>query len=123
MKNSLPEDPSLFLQFFGDTPKFRIIDFLLEHRLEDFTKTDIAKGAGVSPVSLFNHWGVLEKNGIVKVTRTIGRVRLFQLNEKSHVVAQLKSMELALIRQAADSEEEKAVMRVKSRASFSPHPI
>lgn len=112
----MSEDHSLFLEFFGDTPKFRMIDFLLENRLSDFTKTDIAKGSGVSPVSLFNHWDVLEKNGLVKVTRTVGRIRLFQLNESSPVVAQLRAMELALMRHAADSKEEKELMRVKAKS-------
>ena len=52
---------SLFLQFFGDKPKFRIIDFLLDNELQDFTKTEIAKGAGLSWAALFSHWGGMEK--------------------------------------------------------------
>ncbi len=107
------EDKSFFLEFFGDTPMFRVIDFLFEHRLEDFTKTDIAKGADVSWASLFKHWDELEKHKIVKVTRQIGRVRLYQLNESEPIVKELKHIEMTLIKQAAEEEESK--IKIKAR--------
>ncbi len=108
-------EKSLFLEFFGDTPRFKVIDFLLENRLSDFTKTEIAKGADVSWASLFNHWNNLEKNGIVKVTRTVGRVKLYQLDESNQIVKLLKDAEMKLIEQQANAEEEKAAMKVRAR--------
>lgn len=105
---------SLFLEFFGYSPKFRVIDFMLEHRLEDFTKTEIAKGAGVSWATLFNYWKEIEQQKIVKVARTVGRIRLYQLNEKNPVVMVLKEAERELIAQAAEAVEEKVA--VKARA-------
>jgi len=110
------DDKSLFLQFFGDSARFRIIDFMLENRLADFTKTEIAEGAQVSWASLFNHWEKLEQDGMVKVTRSVGRVKLYQLNDRSPVVQQLKNIELALIKAAADNEEDAVSMKVKARA-------
>jgi DNA-binding transcriptional ArsR family regulator len=109
------EDRSLFLQFFGDGARFRAIDFLLENRLSSFTKTEIAKGARISWASLFNHWEKLEQDGIVKATRSIGRVKLYQLNDKSPVVQQLKSIELALIKASADEEEGAVSMKIRAK--------
>jgi predicted transcriptional regulator len=109
------ENKSLFLEFFGGSPTFKVIDFLLEHRLEDFTKTEIAKGADVSWATLFKCWDELEKYKIVKLIRVVGRARLYQLNESSPIVKELKAMELALIKQAADEEEEKVKMKIKAR--------
>ena len=111
------EENSLFLQFFGDTPRFRMIDFLLDNRLMAYTKKEIAQGALVSWASLFNHWGELEKNGVVKVVRTIGRVRLYQLDDSSPVVKQLKQIDFALIKKAAGAAEEEASMKVRARAA------
>jgi DNA-binding transcriptional ArsR family regulator len=111
----MKEEPSIFIEFFGDKPVFRIIDFLLENRLQDFTKSEIAKGAGVSWASLFNHWKTLEKYGIVKVTRTVGKVRLYQLDEGGKVVQSLKQICLVLIKHAAE-EACKEEMVVKARA-------
>jgi len=106
-------EESLFLKFFGDTPMFRVIDFLFEHRLEDFTKTDIAKGADVSWASLFKYWNELESRNIVKVTRQIGRVKLYQLNESEPIVKELKHMEMVLMKQAAEEEEDKIKVKAK----------
>lgn len=111
----MDEEKSAFLQFFGDSAQFRIIDFLLENRLHDFTKTEIARGAGISWASLFNHWDELEKNKIVKATRAVGKVRLFQLDEGSVLVKQLRKMELLLIKNAADEEEVKAIVSAGGR--------
>ncbi len=110
----MKDEKSMFLQFFGSSPNFCMIDFLLEHRLEDFTKTEIARGAGIAWASLFNHWEVLEENGVVKPTRRVGRATLYQLNEASPVVKQLKAVELALIRQAAEKEESSMTVRASS---------
>ena len=109
-------EPSLFLQFIGDKPKWRVIDFLLENRLQDFTKTEIAKGAHLSWASLYQHWDEIERKKIVKLTRVVGRARLYQLNEKSALVVLLKSIESTLIRDAADVAEEEAMMKVSARA-------
>ena len=107
---------SLFLQFIGDKPKWRVIDFLLENRLRDFTKTEIAKGANLSWASLYQHWGDIERKRIVKLTRVVGRAKLYQLNEKSPLVMLLKNIEATLISDAADAAEEEAVMKVSAKA-------
>jgi len=109
-------EKSLFLQFFGDKPKFRIIDFLLENDLRDFTKTEIAKGAGLSWASLFAHWDDMERKRIVKITRQVGRARLYQLNAKSPLVMLLRNIEMTLIKQAADEEEKEQGMKIKVKA-------
>ena len=103
------EEKSLFLEFFGDTPFFKIIDFLFEHRLEDFTKTEIAKRANISWATLFKHWAVLEQWHIVKITRVVGRAKLYQLNESEPLVKKLKEVELRLIKKAAYGEEKLAL--------------
>jgi len=107
----MQDENSMFLRFFGDSPNFRMIDFLLEHRLEDFTKTQIAHGAGISWASVFNHWEMLEEYQVVKPTRTIGRATLYQLDESSPIVKQLKSIESTLMKKAADEEEGKMAMK------------
>ena len=110
-------EKSLFLKFFGDKPKFRIIDFLLDNRLQDFTKTEIAEGAGLSWASLFSHWNDMESKRIVKLTRKVGRAKLYQLNEKSPLVMLLANIEMTLIKEAADQAEEGISMKVRARVS------
>ncbi len=85
-------------------PLFRIVDFLVENKGKDFTKTDIAEGAGISRASLFNYWRELEKHGIIKVTRKFGKTRLYTLNSKNPVTRRILDLETALIKEAMDKD-------------------
>ena len=93
-------EESLLLKLTGDTPLFRIIDFLVENKGMDFTKKAITEGAEISKATLFNYWPELEKNNIVTVTRTFGKTKLYTLNAESPVVKKILELESALIRQA-----------------------
>lgn len=107
---------SLLLEFFGDTPLFRIVDFLLDNRLQDFTKKDIARGSEIGWTTLYKYWNRLEEKNVVKVTRQIGRIRLYQLNETSPLVKEIKRMEMVLIKEAAPEEIENHRKAVKAVA-------
>jgi|SRR3989338_11008072 len=113
------EEGSLLLEFFGDRPFFRVVDFLLENRLQDFSKSEIARGADVSWATLYALWPKFERQGIVKATRKVGNITLYQLNEATPLVKELKRMELALIRQAADFNE--AEVKIKVRTARPAH--
>src|SRR3989338_7998956 len=76
-------EKSLLLNLTGDMPLFKIIDFLLENKGMDFSKKDIAEGAYISRASLFNYWSELEKQGIIKTTRSFGKTKLYTLNSKN----------------------------------------
>ena len=96
------EEKSLLLSLTGEMPLFKIIDFLLENKGLDFSKSEIAQGAGVSRASLFNYWAELEKHGIVKVTRRFGKTKLYSLNAKNPVAHKIVELEKALIAEALD---------------------
>ena len=108
---------SLILQLTGEMPLFKVIDFLLENKGMDFTKTDIADGAEISRASLFNYWPELEKHGIVKVTRQFGKTRLFTLNQKNTIAKKLLELEKALISEALERETNKKKISVCVKAS------
>lgn len=94
------EEKSLLLNLVGDMPLFRIVDFLLENKGMDFSKTDIINGAGISKSSLFNYWNELEKQGIVKITRRFGKTKLYTLNTKNLITQRIIELEKALISEA-----------------------
>ncbi len=94
------EKTSLLLNFTGNLPFFRIVDFLLENKGMDFSKSEIAKGAGLSRASVFNYWSRVEKYGLVGVTRRFGKTKLYTLNTGSNVVKQIVELELTLISSA-----------------------
>lgn len=100
------EQKSLLLQLTGEMPLFKVIDFLLENKGMDFTKSDIAEGAEISRASLFNYWNELEKHGIVKVTRRFGKTKLYTLNPKSLIAKKLIELERTLIAEALEKNNQ-----------------
>ena len=88
---------SLLLQLTGEMPLFKIIDFLVDNKGGDFSKSEIAKGAEISRASLFQYWPVLDVHKIVKVTRTFGKTKLYTLNTNSAITKRILDLEKALI--------------------------
>ncbi|MBI2105389.1 hypothetical protein HYT56_00960 [Candidatus Woesearchaeota archaeon] len=80
------DEPTLFREIFGDTPKIRVLEYLLEGRELDHSIGDIADGAGINRVTLFRMWNALEKSNILVHTRNIGNAKLYKLNTNNHYV-------------------------------------
>ncbi|MAG16332.1 hypothetical protein CMO88_04690 [Candidatus Woesearchaeota archaeon] len=74
------KDTSMFIELLGDSPNVRVLDYLITERNLDFSKTDMARNAGVSRATLYRLWKDLIKNKIIIHTRIIGRAKLYKLN-------------------------------------------
>lgn len=77
------DEPTLFRELLGDTPKIRVLEYLLEGRELDHSIGDIAEGAGINRVTLFRMWDEIEKSKIIIHTRNIGNAKLYKLNLKN----------------------------------------
>jgi len=73
-------EKSLFIEFMGNSPTIRVMDYLLTERDLDFSITDIAKNSGIGRTTLYRIWDGLVKNKIIIPTRTIGKAKLYKLN-------------------------------------------
>ena len=67
------DEPTIFRELFGDTPKIRVLEYLLEGRELDHSIGDIAEGAGINRITLFRLWPKIEKSKLLEmiVTDTI----------------------------------------------------
>lgn len=88
---------SNLIRFFGDNPFTRIIDALIDNIGEDYNKKEIQELAGISKGAFFQHWPKLEELDLVKVTREIGKTKLFTLNKNSKLVKDLLKFEMRMI--------------------------
>ncbi|MBN2122361.1 winged helix-turn-helix transcriptional regulator [Candidatus Micrarchaeota archaeon] len=95
------EDDSVLIEYFGDTPIIRIIDFLLENRLFDYSKKQIIEETGMSKATFYRYWERIVEMELVKPTRSFGKTTLYKLNEANPVVDKIKELEMALIERAA----------------------
>ena len=105
------EEKSVFVEYFGDSPYIRVLDFLIAGQMFDYGMTEVARGAGVGWGSFTRIWAqLLEKNLIVQ-TRTIGNAKLFRLNKENPIVQKLIKVDWEITKLATDQllEEDKIV--------------
>ena len=113
-QGTLAEDheETLFLRTLGiKSPLLRILDFLMDNKAYDYSKTDIAKGAGISRTTLSSTWEQLEKNGLVSETRLVGRAKMYKLNLKSPVVQKFIELDKAICELYASRLEKQERMK------------
>ena len=82
-------EETIFTRVVGNTPKIKVLEFLIEGRELDYSLSDIAEGSGIGRTTLFRIWDDFEKLKIVKQTRNIGNAKLFKLNIENTFVKKL----------------------------------
>lgn len=98
----------MLVEHFGRSPVICIIDFLLENRLYDYSKKQIAESCGIGRATLFNNWKKIEKLQLVRETRRFGKTKLYKLNEGNQIVKKIIELELALAEQASEKHTKTA---------------
>ncbi len=110
-------DASLFVEFFGDYPSIRVLDFLVENDAFDYNKKEIARQSSVSWNTLESFWKKLEEKKLVLFTRKIGKASLYKLNMKNPAVQKLIELDKLLMKESfkevpAEKEKAKALAKV-----------
>ncbi len=77
------ENKSAFLEYCGDTPQLRILDFFIGNHFFDFPLTEIARESEVSYNSLKAILPQLLEKKILIISRKIGKSDYYKLNMKS----------------------------------------
>ena len=80
---------TIFTKAIGNTPKIKVLEFLIEGRELDYAVSDIAEGAGIGRTTLFRIWDDFAELGIVKPTRVIGNAKLYKLNVENDFVKKM----------------------------------
>jgi len=101
----MKKSKSLFLMQLGDTPKLRVLDFLIDNHFFDFPMTAIAKESSVSYNSIKKFFCNLIKSGVIIKTRRIGKSDYYKLNLDNLFVKNLIKIDWILAK--ADRLDEK----------------
>jgi hypothetical protein len=83
------DEKSLFVEFMGDSPMMRVMNYLITERELDFSITDMAESAGIGRATLYRLWDNLIKNEIIFHTRDVGKAKLFKLNTENAKIQKL----------------------------------
>ena len=86
---------SIFREAFGNSPKTRILEVLIMGRGLDWSLTDIAEQAEIGWTTLHRIFDSMLKSSLVKFTRTIGKAKLYKINEKN-LVARVRIFDLLM---------------------------
>jgi len=86
-------EKSTLIEFLGDYPTIRVLDFLLTFDEFDYSKKDIAKNSNVSWNTINLFWDkFIEKKEIVK-TRKVGKANMYKLNKENLAIKKLIELE------------------------------
>lgn len=105
-------EKSLFLKVFGDYPQIKVLDFLMENDIFDYSKTQIAELSGVSFNTLETLWDNLLGESMIRETRRVGNSRMYQLNKENPIVKMLLEIDKKLMLESIkEIENEKRRVR------------
>lgn len=96
------KDESVLIQYVGNAPKLRVIDFFIDNLPFDYSKKEIIEGSGISKTTFFKIWKDFIKFDILKSTRKYGKAQLYTLNKEHIFVKQLLALEFALANEYAE---------------------
>lgn len=115
MKNK--ENKSAFMEYFGDTPKLRFLDFLIGNHFFDFNMTDMAKEARISYNSLKSFFDEFLEKGIIVKTRRVGKSDMYKLNMENETSKRfiqfawfLTKQDLGMISETENSDKKEEVV-------------
>jgi len=109
------EEDSLLIRALGNSPKLRILDYLLDYKLNDFTKKEIVEALGMSKLTFYKYFKDLEELGLVTASRKIGRATLYKVNLNNPMIKMLIEYEAKLSLQIAEQEAEKMKKPIAAR--------
>ena len=110
----LDGEKSVLVEFFGDSPTMRVIDFFICYDCFEYTLTEIAENACVGWTTLHSILPKLEEFEIIKLTRTVGRAKLYKLNTENAMIKSLMRFDMKLCKYYAEKEIESQMMKVKA---------
>src|SRR3989338_6871233 len=103
-------EKSTLLETIGDTIENRILDFLIEGKGIDYSKKDIADGCEISRPTLYKILPKLIKEGILKITRSVGRITMYTLNTENERVRAILKLEQILLQKSFENIEQKVMV-------------
>lgn len=109
----MAEGESMIIRFFGDYPFVRVLAFLLEYDIFDFSRKEVCEHADVSWNTLMTFWNRLEKEKVVIPTRKIGKTQLFRLNKENPIVIALLEFQKRLMVKVIDEMKIEHAVPVK----------
>ena len=106
--------PGRFLEIMGNSPRMRLLEFLVTGREFDYSLSDISKNAEIPWSTLHRIMPAFEKNKIIVKTREIGRAKLYCLNEENEEARALIEIFDGILKKELESHQPKGAARIST---------
>ncbi len=104
---------SAFIKYEGNTPKNRIMEFLVTFAVEDdYSMMDIAKHSKVSYAMVKIIFKDFIKDERVVFTRNVGKAKMYKLNINNPIIKKFVEYYWKIIEQESEEKKEYAVSSV-----------
>ena len=98
------ESATVLVEVFGNSPEVHLLDFFMDHPLNDYMQKEVAEDTGMNKRTIGRALDSLTLNRILKITRKIGKARLYKLDSENPVVQDIRRIERHLSLAAANEE-------------------
>lgn len=100
----MTELKSALTEIFGENPIAKTLDFFLMYPNFDYSKSQVAKEAKISRVTMEHVWKKLIKKNVIKKTRDMGKGELYRLNTENPKVRALMRFDFELSNASLENE-------------------
>lgn len=111
----MSESRSLLLRAYGSSPQMRIIDYLMDFPINDFTQKEIIEALGMSKTTFYKYFDNLVEFGMIQVNRRIASSKLYKINMENPLVQSIKKNVDYLSEKIADGSLEKISVKTKNK--------
>ena len=98
----IEEKISIFVKTLGNSPQARVMDYLITSRGLPVHQSDVIRNSNVSKATIIRIWSRFIEEKIILYDRTIGKAKLYTLNEKNLIVKKLIEIYNICLRKEAE---------------------
>ena len=109
------EEETIITHLLGKSPKIKVLELLIIGRRLEYCISDMAEHAGVGRTSIYRMLDAMLKDHVLVKRRKLGRIQLYQLNDKNPQVKILIKMFDEFSKIASEQEIEKQAISVKAK--------
>ncbi|WP_316505579.1 hypothetical protein [Nitrosopumilus sp.] len=111
-------EESVLMSIFGESPRMKIIDYLLEFPTNEFTPSDLVKSIGMSRTTVFREIKNLEEQKMINPVSKLGKSPTFRINLKNPIIKMIQQTIFLKSDSIADQQRAKRKVRTIVRASL-----
>jgi DNA-binding GntR family transcriptional regulator len=99
----------MLTKIFGSSPPVKLIDYLVAHPWEEFSKTQLAEGAQITRPTVYKLLSSLIQEKLVIKTKKVGNIQLYQTNRKSPIIKHISSLQSLLADMEVDKQKKNSI--------------